>query len=98
MTPRTFAGLCLAFALATRLHAQNAPVPAPGQRLFETHCAACHGPRGEGGKGPTLAQPSLPRASDDASLHRIIQEGINGTEMPRARLPEQDIALVAAFV
>lgn len=69
-----------------------------GRRLFETQCAVCHGPHGEGGKGPTLAQPSLPRASDDASLIRIISQGINGTEMPRARLEEADIQLVAKYV
>jgi putative heme-binding domain-containing protein len=69
-----------------------------GQKLFELHCAVCHGPRGEGGKGPTLAQPKLPRASDDESLQRIIRGGIEGTEMPRARLERADVALVAAFI
>jgi len=71
---------------------------AKGERLFVTHCAACHGPNGEGQKGPTLAQPSLPRASDDASLLRIIREGIGGTEMPSARLEPKEIMEVAAFV
>jgi putative heme-binding domain-containing protein len=69
-----------------------------GRRLFETHCATCHGPGGEGGKGPTLAQPSLPRTTDDATLLRIIREGINGTEMPRARMQRHEVALVAAYV
>jgi len=79
-------------------HAQGSNELEQGQRLFETHCAACHGPRGEGGKGPTLAQPSLPRASDEESLLRIIRGGIAGTEMPQARLEENEIKLVAAFV
>ena len=69
-----------------------------GRRLFETHCAICHGPRGEGGKGPTLAQPTLPRASDEDSLIRIIWQGIPNTEMPQARLEPPDILLVAKFV
>src|SRR4051812_25524454 len=77
---------------------QNSSELDQGQKLFETHCAICHGPRGEGGKGPTLAQPTLPRASDDASLLRIISDGINGTEMPRARMEQKEIALVAKFV
>src|SRR5204863_8816641 len=72
--------------------------PDRGRKLFETHCAICHGPHGEGGKGPTLAQPTLPRASDEASLLRIISDGINGTEMPRARMERTDVALVAKFV
>ena len=71
---------------------------AQGRRLFESHCAPCHGAHGEGGKGPTLAQPTLPRASDDASLLRIIRGGINGTEMPGARVERAEVPLVAAYV
>ena len=69
-----------------------------GRRLFETHCAICHGPQGEGGKGPTLAQPTLPRASDWDSLIRIISSGIGGTEMPAARMEGKEILLVAKYV
>lgn len=69
-----------------------------GRRLFTTHCSACHGPNGEGGKGPTLAQPALPRASDDDSLKKIIANGISGTEMPSAHMPMEDIQRVARFV
>jgi putative heme-binding domain-containing protein len=69
-----------------------------GRHLFETQCASCHGPHGEGSKGPTLAQPTLPRASDEESLLRIISSGINGTEMPPARMERKDIELVAKYV
>jgi putative heme-binding domain-containing protein len=71
---------------------------AQGARLFATHCAACHGPAGEGGKGPTLATATLPRASDDAALLKIVREGISGTEMPRTRFDIGDAPRVAAFV
>jgi cytochrome c oxidase cbb3-type subunit III len=86
-----------AFA-ATLARAQVSLETHPGRQLFETHCAFCHGPHGEGGKGPTLAQPSLPRASDRESLLKIIKEGINGTEMPRARLLPDQIETVADYV
>jgi cytochrome c oxidase cbb3-type subunit III len=69
-----------------------------GRHLFEGHCATCHGQHGEGGKGPTLAQPSLPRASDYESLLRIISGGINGTEMPPAHLERKETELVAKYV
>lgn len=69
-----------------------------GRRLFTTHCASCHGPNGEGNKGPTLAQANLPRASDDESLKRIIANGIDGTEMPYARMESADIERVAKYV
>src|SRR5581483_7837369 len=42
--------------------------------------------------------PSLPRATDDAALVKIIREGINNTEMPRSRLEKEEVPLVAAFV
>ncbi len=71
---------------------------AAGQQLFLTHCAFCHGPGGEGGKGPTLAQPSLPRATDDDALQTIIKRGLPGTEMPNSRLDAEQIKTVAAFV
>ena len=71
---------------------------AAGQRLYSAHCSACHGPGGEGGKGPTLAQPRLPRASTDEELVQIIRTGISGTEMPRSRLESAEIKLVAAHV
>jgi cytochrome c oxidase cbb3-type subunit 3 len=92
------ASVALGLATSAMSHAQGTNDIEQGRRLFETHCAPCHGPGGEGGKGPTLAQPSLPRASDDDSLRRIIREGIGGTEMPSARLHDDDIRLVAAFV
>lgn len=71
---------------------------AAGQKLFLAHCSICHGPNGEGGKGPTLAQPSLPRATDDVVLQRIIKSGLSGTEMPGSRLFPDQIKTVAAFV
>jgi cytochrome c oxidase cbb3-type subunit III len=83
-----------AIAAATK----SSPELEKGRRLFETHCAVCHGPHGEGGKGPTLAQPTLPRASDEQSLLRIIAGGIDKTEMPEARMAWPDIQLVAKYV
>ena len=69
-----------------------------GRGLFTKHCALCHGPHGEGGRGPTLAQPTLPRASDDASLYQILAEGIKGTQMPGLHLQGEEAAHVAKYV
>ena len=71
---------------------------AKGRKVFEAQCAECHGPMGEGSRGPTLAQSNLPRASDDASLQRIIQNGIPGTEMPAPRLQPGELPVLAAYV
>jgi putative heme-binding domain-containing protein len=53
-----------------------------GEQLFLGHCASCHGPKGEGGRGPYLTRPKLPRAPDDKALFELIRDGIPGTEMP----------------
>src|ERR1700683_4391485 len=57
-----------------------------GERQFRIACAPCHGPQGEGGRGPPLAAATLPRAPDDAALSTIIATGIPGTQMPATRM------------
>ena len=54
----------------------NAPL---GERLYLTQCAMCHGPKGEGARGPTLARPKLLHAPDDDALRAVIRGGIAGT-------------------
>jgi cytochrome c oxidase cbb3-type subunit III len=70
----------------------------PAERRFLTSCASCHGPRGEGGRGPTLVVPRLSRAHDRKSLMKLIASGVPGTEMPGHRLPPRELAQLAAFV
>jgi cytochrome c oxidase cbb3-type subunit 3 len=69
-----------------------------GSRLFARNCAVCHGPSGEGGKGPALAVPRLSRPTDFESLGVIVRRGIDGTEMPSTRLSEAEVRAVAGFV
>jgi cytochrome c oxidase cbb3-type subunit 3 len=69
---------------------------ATGKKLYVAHCAACHGQKGEGGRGARLT--TLTRASDNESLFNIIQKGIPGTEMPPAPLSDREIRDVAVFV
>ena len=72
---------------------------AAGKKLFENQCGLCHGPAGEGGKGPVLAKPRLSRAGDDAALIHIITGGIRGTEMPGAdSMSEKEVRQTAAYV
>src|SRR6185295_4759197 len=66
---------------------------------FQVHCALCHGPKGEGGRGPMLAHPKLSRAPDDAALVKVIDNGIRGTEMPGAgAMSDHEVRQTAAFV
>jgi cytochrome c oxidase cbb3-type subunit 3 len=69
-----------------------------GERLFLQECAVCHGPHGEGDRGPALAVPRLARVADGAGLRRLLRNGIEGTEMPAARLEPQELERIAAWV
>jgi putative heme-binding domain-containing protein len=70
-----------------------------GEKLFQVHCALCHGPKGEGSRGPMLAKAKLSRVTDDAALLKILEEGIRGTEMPGAdALSDHERRQVAAYV
>jgi putative heme-binding domain-containing protein len=70
----------------------------PGERLYLTQCAKCHGPSGEGGSGPVLARPKLLHAPDDEALRAVIRSGIPGTGMPGTRLVEAELRELAAHV
>lgn len=70
-----------------------------GEKLFQAQCALCHGPKGEGGRGPMLTRAKLRRAPDDASLLKILEDGIRGTEMPGAgAMSDREMRQTAAYV
>src|SRR5438270_4008669 len=70
-----------------------------GEKLFKVHCALCHGPKGEGGRGPMLTRAKLSRAPDNAALLKVIEEGIRGTEMPGTDvMSPREMRQTAAYV
>jgi cytochrome c oxidase cbb3-type subunit III len=69
-----------------------------GQTLFVTVCSGCHGPNGEGGRGPSLVDSSDARRAANRELFDLIQKGIPGSDMPPFALPEEQIWQLAAFV
>jgi cytochrome c oxidase cbb3-type subunit III len=73
---------------------------ARGEKLFQVHCARCHGPKGEGSRGPTLIRARLMHAPDDAALVTVIDDGIRGTEMPGSggAMSHHEEMQTAAFV
>ena len=71
---------------------------ARGRQIFEMQCVTCHGPKGEGDRGPMLAQPTLVKAGDDRTLITIVARGIPGTEMPGGRMKAGEAPYLAAYV
>jgi len=90
--------------LSLSLSAAQAQVPkdaaslAAGKKLYEYHCAFCHG-QGDDGFAANLVNPHLPHAPTDNSLFNTIKNGIPGTDMAAALgMTDKEIWQAAAFV
>jgi mono/diheme cytochrome c family protein len=99
--------LCLISAFSAAAMATETKVKLPssradlatGAKLFENHCGRCHGPKGEGGRGPMLSRAKLSRAPNDVALVKVIEDGIRGTEMPGAgSMTDREMRQTAAYV
>jgi cytochrome c oxidase cbb3-type subunit III len=84
--------------LALALFCAPLAFAAGGAALFQTHCAPCHGLKGEGGRGANLAVRRLPHAADDTALAAIIAQGIPGTQMPATRMTAEESIQLVAYV
>lgn len=56
----------------------SVPDPQRGRRAFQRYCSVCHGPRGEGGVGPSLQGISA-RLTAEQIEHQIVE--------PRGSMP-----------
>ncbi|HXJ06975.1 MAG TPA: c-type cytochrome [Candidatus Acidoferrum sp.] len=96
----------LGFGLLATVRARQTPseekaargAAAAGKRLFERHCALCHGMDGKGGRGPGLNRVHLAHAPDDEALKSVIAEGFPPSMPEGWFLDEDDVANLAAFV
>src|SRR5258708_27311292 len=94
---------CAVLAAQDPAEATRKPVTTPedlaaGERIYRIQCAYCHGTRGEGGRGATLARPRLLHAPDDQSMFQVIARGIPDSEMPGHWFTAQEIWHLVAFV
>jgi len=72
---------------------------ADGKKVFDVHCARCHGIAGQGGEGSNLVRSKLKYATDDEALIELLGDGIPGTGMPAVwSLDEQKRTQVAGYV
>lgn len=69
-----------------------------GRRYFLGHCAVCHGPQGEGGRGVNLTMGALRHGSSDRDLYMTLRKGIPGSEMPGSRLSPPELWRLVAYV
>jgi putative heme-binding domain-containing protein len=71
---------------------------AAGAKIFRSHCAECHGVKGEGGRGPRLTSGVYYHGSSDGALFRNISEGIPGTAMPDVFFSDDQVWQIVAYV
>ncbi len=69
-----------------------------GRVLFLEKCSACHGPHGEGGRGPSLISGRETRRATDGQLFDSIKNGVRGADMPGFPLPGDELWRLVAFV
>jgi putative heme-binding domain-containing protein len=67
-----------------------------GMNLYRFRCAVCHGIDGRGEQATDLTETLHEKS--DAQIHRIIERGIPGTEMPAAPLFDDEIWLVVTYL
>jgi putative heme-binding domain-containing protein len=69
-----------------------------GRQYFLGHCAQCHGPEGEGGRGVNLTTGHYRHGSSDRQLYMTIRKGVPGSEMPGSRLSQPEVWRIVTYV
>jgi len=92
-----FRYLCASAALSLLLSGCSSPPPGQPQKdaealapsqvlefgtLYAQNCAGCHGAQGRGGAAIALADPVYLAIVDEASLRKVVANGVHGTTMP----------------
>jgi cytochrome c oxidase cbb3-type subunit 3 len=71
---------------------------ATGRQYFLGHCAQCHGPDGEGGRGVKLTTGRYRHGDSDRQLYMTIRKGVPGSEMPGSRLSQPELWRIVTYV
>lgn len=69
-----------------------------GRTQFNSGCAVCHGPTGQGGRGSRLAEMERVQKMSDRRLFEVIKGGVAGTQMPPSSLSDQEIWQLVSFI
>jgi putative heme-binding domain-containing protein len=69
-----------------------------GGLIYQTSCAFCHGPEGDGVPGVDFSSGQFRRGSTDDELVRIILGGIPGTAMPPSSYSEGQAGTIVAYL
>src|SRR5262245_33411185 len=101
--------LLVAVGFVSLLHAQrpgraanplagNAEAAIRGEKLYLSRCAPCHGKDARGGEGPSLFRSRIVISSPAGRFFDVLKNGIAGTEMAPANLPDEQIWEIVTYV
>ena len=72
---------------------------AAGEQLYGMACSACHGPEGEGGRGPNLVIGPAAQNKRPTQIYNSIKNGVPGSDMPPyGSMPNDQLWQLTAFV
>ena len=94
-------GLSLAQpADTTRNPLANSPAAvAAGLTLYDQTCQACHGPAGQGDRGPALNTRRFVHGNEDGDLVHTIRAGVPGSQMPPfPRLTDEQVWQLVSYI
>ena len=79
--------------------ADHPTAAADGQRVYNQTCQSCHGPAGQGDRGPALTTTRFVHGNDDADLFHTIRAGVPGTQMsPFGGLSDEQIWQLVTYI
>lgn len=94
-------GLMLRLVLLLAMLGGTGFAQKPGQQLYESNCAGCHGLDARGGEhAPDIATAQRVRQRSHGELIRIVRDGIRSAGMPAfgAHLKSDQLGAVAAYL
>ncbi len=79
--------------------ANDAAAATAGRRSTISTCQSCHGPAGQGDRGPALNTTRFARGGADGDLFHTIRAGVPGTQMPPfAGLADTQIWQIVSYI
>ena len=79
--------------------AGRAEAAAAGRQLYDGTCQSCHGPAGQGDRGPALDTGRFAHGTQDGDLFHVIRAGVSGTQMPPfAALTDEQIWQLVTYL
>ena len=79
-------------------YASDSAAVEAGRQLFVDTCSPCHGPTGEGGRGPSLVDGRQVRRASDPELFDVVKNGLRATDMPPSPFTDEQTWKVVAFL